>query len=107
MAMSDNNFNQLDRLSDINFLKLVGTIYEHVSEIIFMIFFCVYECIQNINNSIFPDFDLDKKQEFIKEIFERLHSFDSNSINLCLKTFYLLTQERSEIDVRIFLFFSN
>jgi len=45
MAMSDNNFSQLDRLSDVNFLKLVGTVYEHVSEIIFMIFFCVYECI--------------------------------------------------------------
>ncbi len=49
-----------------------------------------------------PDFDLDKKQEFVREIFIRLHSFDSNSINLCLKTLYLLTQERDGIDVRIY-----
>ncbi|CAF2758516.1 unnamed protein product [Rotaria sp. Silwood2] len=82
MAMSDNDFNKFDILSDKDFLKLVQRLYEN-----------------NINKSIYHDFDLDKKQKFIREIFTRLHLFDSNSINLCLKTLCLLIQEREEVDV--------
>ncbi|CAF3364493.1 unnamed protein product, partial [Rotaria sp. Silwood2] len=80
MAMSDNDFNKFDILSDKDFLKLVQRLYEN-----------------NINKSIYHDFDLDKKQKFIREIFTRLHLFDSNSINLCLKTLCLLIQEREEV----------
>jgi hypothetical protein len=32
MALTDNVFNTLDALSDINYLKLVETFYEKVSE---------------------------------------------------------------------------
>ncbi|CAF1262484.1 unnamed protein product [Rotaria sp. Silwood1] len=81
MAMSDNDFNQLDILSDKEFLQLIQRLYEN-----------------NRNNSIFHDLDLNIKQRFVKEIFTRLHSFDSNSINLCLKALCLLIQEGDEID---------
>ncbi len=55
---------------------------------------------KNANNFAFPELDLDKKQRIVTELFTRLRSFNSNSINLCLKTLRLLTREREGLDVR-------
>jgi hypothetical protein len=79
MAMSE----QLNLLSEKNFFQLIQTIYNDKS-------------LSNYSN-------LNQKQELIKEMFIRLPSLDSNSINLYLKTFDLLIQQSNEIEVR----FSN
>jgi hypothetical protein len=81
MASSDDGFNKLDTLSDDDYLKLIEKFYE-----------------KNANNFAFPDLDLDKKQRLVTELFTRLRSFNSNSINLCLKTLRLLTREREGLD---------
>lgn len=81
MASSDDDFNRLDALSDDEYLKLIQQFYD-----------------KNANNFSFPDLDLDKKQRLVAELFTRIRSFDSNSINLCLKTLRLLTREREGLD---------
>jgi hypothetical protein len=82
---------QWNLLSERNFFQFIQTIYDNVSEM---------KC---LSNNI--QYDLNKKQQLIKEIFIRLPSLDSNSINLCLKTFALLIQQSNEIDVRNILIY--
>lgn len=48
---------------------------------------------------------MDKKQRLVTELFARIRSFNSNSINLCLKTLRLLTREREGLDVKLIFFF--
>ncbi|CAF3345881.1 unnamed protein product [Rotaria sp. Silwood1] len=81
MASSDDDFNKLDTLSDDDYLKLIEQFYE-----------------KNANNFAFPELDLDKKHRLVMELFIRLRSFNTNSINLCLKTLRLLTREREGLD---------
>ncbi len=61
--------------------------------------------LKNANNFAFPELDLDKKQRLVTELFTRIRSFNSNSINLCLKTLRLLTREREGLDVKTKILF--
>ncbi|CAF0737113.1 unnamed protein product [Rotaria sordida] len=81
MASSDDDFNKLDTLSDDDYLKLIEQFYE-----------------KNANNFAFPELALDKKHRLVMELFIRLRSFNTNSINICLKTLRLLTREREGLD---------
>ncbi|CAF2103459.1 unnamed protein product [Rotaria magnacalcarata] len=81
MASSDDDFNKLDTLSDDAYLQLIEQFYE-----------------KNANSFAFPELDLDKKHRLVMELFTRVRSFNTNSINLCLKTLRLLTREREGLD---------
>ncbi|CAF1311459.1 unnamed protein product, partial [Didymodactylos carnosus] len=79
----DDDFNKLATMSESEFLDFVEKFYE-----------------KNCNSFTFPGLDLDKKQKLVTEIFTRIRpgSFNSNSINICLKTLKLLTREREGLD---------
>ncbi len=108
MASSDDGFNKLDTLSDDDYLKLIEKFYEKVRKKNKM--FCFFSnlisfSLKNANNFAFPELDLDKKQRLVTELFTRIRSFNSNSINLCLKTLRLLTREREGLDVKTKILF--
>ncbi|CAF0924885.1 unnamed protein product [Didymodactylos carnosus] len=79
----DDDFNKLTTISELEFLDFVRKFYE-----------------KNSNSFTFPDLDLDKRQKLVTEIFTRLRpgNFETNSINICLKSLRLLTREREGLD---------
>ncbi|CAF0858013.1 unnamed protein product [Didymodactylos carnosus] len=79
----DDDFNKLTIISELEFLDFVRKFYE-----------------KNSNSFTFPDLDLDKRQKLVTEIFTRLRpgNFETNSINICLKSLRLLTREREGLD---------